>query len=148
MYVVSDREGSPAKRSGRGNSVAWWLFCAALGIWLFWHLSRSFPTANAWLVLGALVVYATAVGVSLRVWGRRGLEQARARRGLCAACGYDRRSISVSLPCPECGQPVRAEIPPTGRPVCARCGRDMQGREDGRTCPDCGAMYGIEYVEA
>ncbi|MEK6702200.1 MAG: hypothetical protein AABZ53_08050, partial [Planctomycetota bacterium] len=43
-----------------------------------------------------------ATGVPFAVSGRR--IRRRARLGLCAACGYDRRGLESGAACPECGK--------------------------------------------
>lgn len=54
-----------------------------------------------------------ATGVPLVVSGRR--IRRRARLGLCAACGYDRRGLEADSACPECGKgtsPTLSITPP------------------------------------
>ncbi|MEX2220074.1 MAG: hypothetical protein WD749_15085 [Phycisphaerales bacterium] len=49
-------------------------------------------------------VYAAAwLGVLLLIRWRPLRCAARARRGQCAACGYDRAGLAAGAACPECG---------------------------------------------
>jgi hypothetical protein len=76
-----------------------------------------FGFRNTWLPLepmplGMLVNSVFYAGL---VWGcvlgfRFLRIRARAHRGLCPGCAYDRSGLSASLPCPECGTPPRLPI--------------------------------------
>jgi len=58
---------------------------------------RDEITIPVWMLVLPLAIAATSTWISAFAAGRRG------RAGLCSSCGYDRRSITAGLPCPECG---------------------------------------------
>lgn len=60
-----------------------------------------------WFVCG-LLMFAPALWLrGFRVKRRR---ERRRRDGLCPACGYDLRAHSPGQKCPECGQPIPADL--------------------------------------
>jgi hypothetical protein len=55
------------------------------------------------LVIVAPLVLVVAGPAAVVEWIGRVRKRARARRGLCASCGYDRRGLGADAACPECG---------------------------------------------
>lgn len=84
------------------------------GVWADHETTRGVTQYSVrWLgvlndlsILSAFIaLWFTRIGV-IRRWReiRRGrFELRRLKRGVCRKCGYDRRGLEVSLPCPECG---------------------------------------------
>jgi hypothetical protein len=73
-----------------------------------WRRSTHHAIVPYWLALGVTAPL-PALAAWLRVRRRR-----RARRRLCANCGYDLRATPDR--CPECGQSVRPATPPSAPP--------------------------------
>ena len=67
-----------------------------------WHASQTLG-GLAYIMCIPLIILAVAASVAWRH------QQTAAHRELshCRSCGYDRRSLSTSVPCPECGTPPR-----------------------------------------
>jgi hypothetical protein len=106
-----------------GTSISWshvWRFLVTVilgklfqgtvqGIYPFYYLP---PWLWNGLVFGAAPI---AVGWSLESRKRRAFWLALSRRGvpICTGCGYSRKGIDTSAPCPECGRaPKPAPLPP------------------------------------
>jgi hypothetical protein len=88
------------------------------GRWAFWQQGVWLPRTTGpllefrilWMGAAAdVLVFGTALwGIGAGCsWARR---SRRIRRGLCAACGYDRRGLAGPMACPECGT-----VPPAAR---------------------------------
>lgn len=104
------------------------IFITEGGVWLmrrpdvkrFEHyFSTPEPKWHWWPPAGYTRGIRNSHALDIRLWvpplaclvGAGGLQvlaarrrRARERAGVCARCGYDRRSIDASLPCPECGE--------------------------------------------
>jgi hypothetical protein len=73
-------------------AIQWWRF-----EWHVYSLEMWAIAFPIWLPL-PLVLSAT-----LGAWRLDTLARRRARSGKCPKCGYDRRGLPPSSPCPECG---------------------------------------------
>ena len=47
---------------------------------------------------------------------RQGAPQTCEREWSCSACGYNRRGLSITKPCPECGHIERDTLAPLDKP--------------------------------
>lgn len=101
--LATDREGWwRMGHSVRWGDLYWWPFKERP----FVDISRSPMGSTTWAIFINVPLWMpVATGLSVASLGRamsvrlRG----RARRGLCVACGYDRRGLAHEAPCPECG---------------------------------------------
>lgn len=80
------------------------LIVGLLGVPAYIIVSTFLPGIGFWIVGAAVLVVIWALLYEARTFGRRAIEKARARDGLCSYCEYDRNGIARNAACPECGR--------------------------------------------
>jgi hypothetical protein len=86
MLSVRARLGANSRYEAAVQSVGLFVAAVFFGLIMLWPL-----------------LAVAAVPLVVRQWFGRTMRGRRTRLGLCPSCGYDRRGLDPTTPCPECG---------------------------------------------